>query len=93
MTEAAGSADSRTGRLSPAAAAYERLELPVFYAGTHQVNWLWDGSVDFPLFVSHRRLRLRRTLRPAVTGWALDSGGTPAAPDVSHGFTQFAVAG
>lgn len=62
-------------RLSPPAAAYERLTLPVLYVGTHQVNWLWSGDVGFPLFVSHRRLKLRKTLRPAVTGWALDSGG------------------
>lgn len=46
-----------------------------FYVGTHQVNWLW--RVDFPLFVSHRRLVNRRAsrLRPARVPWALDSGG------------------
>lgn len=60
---------------SPSTQAAERLVLPLFYLGTHQVNWLWDGSAGFPLFVSHRRLQLRKALRPAVTDWALDSGG------------------
>lgn len=75
MTEATVSPGTWPGRLSPAAVAYELLTLPKLYVGSHQVNWLWDGAVDFPLFVSHRRLKLRGTLRPAVTGWALDSGG------------------
>lgn len=44
-----------------------------FYLGTHVVNWLW--KVPVPLFVSHRTLRLRKSLYPALTRWALDSGG------------------
>lgn len=43
-----------------------------FYLGTHLPNWL--GIVDFPLFVSRRRLEGRRTFPTAVHGWALDSG-------------------
>lgn len=31
--------------------------------------------VDIPLFVSHRRLKDRRTLPEATCGWGLDSGG------------------
>jgi len=46
---------------------------PVFYLGTHQPHWLW--RVTFPLFVSHRQLARRRSLRPASCRWALDSGG------------------
>lgn len=46
---------------------------PVFYLGTHQPHWLWQAS--FPLFVSHRQLARRRTLRAATCRWALDSGG------------------
>lgn len=45
----------------------------IFYLGTHMPHWL--ERVDIPLFVSHRRLRDRRTLPVARTGWALDSGG------------------
>jgi hypothetical protein len=50
---------------------------PVFYLGAHHPNWLWNGSVTCPLFVSHARLRERRTPFPAATvsGWALDSMG------------------
>lgn len=44
-----------------------------FYLGTHETSWL--ARLDVPLFISHRRLALRRTLPVAVTGWALDSGG------------------
>lgn len=44
-----------------------------FYLGSHQPHWLW--RVDFPLFVSHRQLAKRRSLRPATCRWALDSGG------------------
>ncbi len=44
-----------------------------FYLGTHMAGWL--GLVDVPLFVSHRRLKIRRTLPSARVGWALDSGG------------------
>lgn len=46
---------------------------PVFYLGTHQVNWLADSMAR--LFVSHRRLSPRRALPRALTNWALDSGG------------------
>lgn len=47
-----------------------------FYLGTHMPNWLWDKRLtDIPLFVSHRRLKRYKTLKPAVTRWALDSGG------------------
>lgn len=46
-----------------------------FYLGTHQVDWLWRLT-DVPLFVSRRRLAVRRTPFPrATTPWALDSGG------------------
>jgi hypothetical protein len=44
-----------------------------FYLGAHQPHWLWRAG--FPLFVSHRQLTRRRTLRPASCRWALDSGG------------------
>lgn len=45
-----------------------------FYLGTHRPYWLWK-SEGMPLFVSHRQLRLVKGLQPAVTDWALDSGG------------------
>ena len=44
-----------------------------FYLGTHMTNWL--AATDVPLFISHRRLALRRTLPVAIGPWALDSGG------------------
>ena len=50
----------------------------VFYLGCHQPAWL--ERVDFPLFVSHRRLvkrlgpRARTPLPVATCRWALDSG-------------------
>ena len=44
-----------------------------FYMGAHQPHWLWRAR--FPLFVSHRQLARRRSLRPATCRWALDSGG------------------
>jgi hypothetical protein len=44
-----------------------------FYLGAHQPHWLW--RVRFPLFVSHRQLARRRSLRPTSCRWALDSGG------------------
>jgi hypothetical protein len=44
-----------------------------FYLGAHQPHWLWRAT--FPLFVSHRQLARRRSLRPATCRWALDSGG------------------
>jgi hypothetical protein len=45
----------------------------MFYLGTHEVSWL--GKAGFPLFVSHMRLRHRKTLPRAAGRWALDSGG------------------
>lgn len=47
-----------------------------FWLGTHEAHWL--GLAGFPLFVSHRRLRARRSLPRAVAPWALDSGGFTA---------------
>lgn len=44
-----------------------------FYLGTHNPAWL--GYVEVPLFVSHRRLRDRKSFPIAVSPWALDSGG------------------
>ena len=44
-----------------------------FYLGTHIVNWLWN--VDIPLFISRRRLKGYKTVKPALSKWALDSGG------------------
>jgi hypothetical protein len=44
-----------------------------FYLGTHETSWL--GRVEVPLFVSHRRLRMRRRFKPSTAPWALDSGG------------------
>ena len=44
-----------------------------FYLGAHHPHWLWQA--EFPLFVSHRQLTRRRTLRSALSPWALDSGG------------------
>jgi len=48
---------------------------PTLYTGTHMPAWLWNGQVDFHLFVSHRRLAGYKTLRPARVQWALDSDG------------------
>jgi hypothetical protein len=44
-----------------------------FYLGADSPHWL--AKVEFPLFVSHRRLRRRRTFPRATCDWALDSGG------------------
>jgi hypothetical protein len=44
-----------------------------FLLGTHETTWL--ARTRTPLFVSHRRLALRRSLPVAVGSWALDSGG------------------
>ncbi len=44
-----------------------------FYLGTHEVSWLTNDVG--PLFISHRRLALRKRLPRAATRWALDSGG------------------
>jgi hypothetical protein len=57
---------SATGSTGPASG-------PTFYLGAHQPHWL--GLAGFPLFVSHRQLARRRSLRPASCRWALDSGG------------------
>ena len=58
-----------------------------FFTGTHCACWLWDGTIGYPLFVSHRRLThylastSRATGRPkplkaaTVPAWAVDSGG------------------
>lgn len=43
-----------------------------FYLGSHQPQWL--GRTDTPLFVSDARLRERKALPRACSGWALDSG-------------------
>jgi hypothetical protein len=52
---------------------------PCFYLGTHEVQWLesplFTGARPVPLFISHRRLALRKTLPRSRTPWALDSGG------------------
>ncbi len=50
-----------------------------FWLGTHETHWL--RTAGFPLFVSHRRLRLRRCLPRAIAPWALDSGGFIALKD------------
>jgi len=44
-----------------------------FYLGSHQPHWLATSEV--PLFISHRRLRDRKTFPRARSPWALDSGG------------------
>lgn len=46
-----------------------------FYLGTHKPEWLW--RVDFPLFISYRRLKIRNAcnLHRSRCKWALDSGG------------------
>jgi hypothetical protein len=44
-----------------------------FWLGTHRANWL--GTLDVPLFISHRRLHAYKTLPVALGEWALDSGG------------------
>jgi hypothetical protein len=44
-----------------------------FYLGTHETSWL--GRLTVPLFISHRRLALRKSLPVAACDWALDSGG------------------
>lgn len=44
-----------------------------FYLGTHETSWL--AKTDVPLFISRRRLSLRKACPQAVGRWALDSGG------------------
>jgi hypothetical protein len=48
-----------------------------FYLGTDKPNWLWSGDMDCPLFISHGRLRGRKSgfYAATVPGWALDSMG------------------
>lgn len=47
-----------------------------FWLGTHETSWLWRPDVNVPLFVSHRRLKVRKRQFPRATEpWALDSGG------------------
>ena len=66
MRRAAAAADATHRR--PAAVCS-----PVrFLLGAHQPHWL--TLVDFPLFVSHRRLAGRTRLPRARHAWALDSG-------------------
>jgi hypothetical protein len=48
---------------------------PQLYTGTHLPGWAWSGKVDFPLFVSHRRLSRYKRLRPSLVQCAIDSGG------------------
>ncbi len=45
----------------------------MFYLGTHEVSWL--GRLEFPLFVSARRLRKQKSWSRCVGRWSLDSGG------------------
>jgi hypothetical protein len=48
----------------------------MFYLGTDRLAWLDDPRlIDVPLFVSDRALQRRKSHRPAVTDWGLDSGG------------------
>jgi hypothetical protein len=44
-----------------------------FYLGAHQPIWL--TYVNFPLFISRRRLLRYKKFKPATCSWALDSGG------------------
>jgi len=47
-----------------------------FYLGTHSVNWLWTADGPAHLFVSHRRLAMRKRPFPrARRTWVLDSAG------------------
>lgn len=46
-----------------------------FYLGTHVVNWLWNERfAQTPLFVSRTTIGKRKSLKPVLTDWALDSG-------------------
>jgi hypothetical protein len=47
-------------------------QVTVFYLGAPMPSWLADS--DVPLYVSHNRLRGRKTLPRARVGWGLDSG-------------------
>jgi hypothetical protein len=46
--------------------------MKTFYLGTHIPAWL--GKVEFPLFLSRRRLNKQSTWRESSGKWALDSG-------------------
>jgi len=43
----------------------------IFYLTTHEQAWLWNEHVDFPLFVSRRRLARVKKLCPAGSGRCL----------------------
>ncbi len=43
-----------------------------FYLGTHEPSWL--ARTEVPLFVSHLRLRKRKSYPRSAGSWALDSG-------------------
>ena len=47
-----------------------------FYLGTHMASWLTDERFrGVPLFISHRRLRMRKTpFRPSLAPYVVDSG-------------------
>lgn len=45
----------------------------MFYLGTHEVSWL--RRLEFPLFISARRLRRQQSWPRAIGRWSLDSGG------------------
>jgi hypothetical protein len=69
MTPAADRSEASTAKSASATASTGL----TFYLGAHQPHWLWLAG--FPLFVSHRQLARRKSLRPASCRWALDSGG------------------
>lgn len=47
----------------------------MFYLGAHMPSWLHKPEIDFPLFISRRRLlRYKKKFKEAMTDWALDSG-------------------
>lgn len=46
-----------------------------FYLGTGNPSWLWGKPNTHPLFVSARRIRRYKTLKPANVSWSCDSGG------------------
>ena len=47
----------------------------MFYLGAHMPSWLHKPEIDFPLFISRRRLlRYKKPFKEAMTNWALDSG-------------------
>jgi len=47
----------------------------IFYLGINNVDWLWSKNEHIPFFVSDRRLKRYKKLKPANFIWALDSGG------------------